>query len=349
MKNLYKSIFFIFLISLTSINASDRKVLVEIFTNSHCPLCPPSHTAINNYLATSNGTNIEYIYYHMVFPYSSDQLYKDNPNDADNKNNFYGPVSSTPKAYFNGTLVGNSYNNWQSSLDNLVAEQSSFEIALSGNYTENDFTINADITKTAETAESDLTINFVVVENVEYQGQNGIKDHKNVMRKIANVNGDAINISLNETKNMQSTFANNNLWNNTNLRVVVFIQSSSSKNVYQSNSIAYSDLMLTSIENNQTLSDNFKLEQNYPNPFNPSTKINYTIPSVTKENFPSSQNVELVIYDILGNEISTLVNGNKSPGNYEVTFNAENLSNGVYYYQLKANNFLESKKLLLLK
>ncbi|MCB0743044.1 MAG: Omp28-related outer membrane protein, partial [Ignavibacteriae bacterium] len=326
MKNLYKSFFFIFLISLTSINASDRKVLVEIFTNSHCPLCPPSHTAINNYLATSNGTNIEYIYYHMVFPYSSDQLYKDNPNDSDNKNNYYGPVSSTPKAYFNGTLVGNSYNNWQSSLDNLVAEQSSFEIALTGNYTENDFTINADITKTAETAESDLTINFVVVENVEYQGQNGIKDHKNVMRKIANVNGDAINISLNETKNMQSTFANNNLWNSSNLRVVVFIQSSSSKNVYQSNSIAFSDLMLTSIESNQTLSDNFKLEQNYPNPFNPSTKINFTIPSFSKENFPSSQNVELVIYDILGNKISTLVNGNKSPGNYEVTFNAENLS-----------------------
>ena len=85
----------------------------------------------------------------------------------------------------------------------------------------------------------------------------------------------------------------------------------------------------------------FALEQNYPNPFNPTTKINYSI----KE----KGNVELKIFDLLGSEIATLVNEEKSPGNYEVFFDASNLSSGVYLYTIKAGSFVQTRKMMLMK
>ena len=94
----------------------------------------------------------------------------------------------------------------------------------------------------------------------------------------------------------------------------------------------------------------FSLEQNYPNPFNPSTKIKYVIPNVETLQSTSIQ-VTLKIYDVLGNEITTLVNEQQQPGIYEVEFNTKemNLTSGVYFYQLRANNFVETKKMILNK
>ena len=85
----------------------------------------------------------------------------------------------------------------------------------------------------------------------------------------------------------------------------------------------------------------FELGQNYPNPFNPSTRITYSI--------PKSSFVTLKVYDILGNEIATLVNQTQDAGNYNVSFNAENLSNGIYIYSLNADNFTDVKKMILMK
>ena len=83
------------------------------------------------------------------------------------------------------------------------------------------------------------------------------------------------------------------------------------------------------------------LSQNFPNPFNPSTKIKYSIPQASK--------VIIKVFDILGNEIETLVKEEKQTGTYEITWYAENLPSGVYFYQLKAGNFVETQKMLLLK
>ena len=85
----------------------------------------------------------------------------------------------------------------------------------------------------------------------------------------------------------------------------------------------------------------YKLNQNFPNPFNPSTTINYSIP---KESI-----VTLKIYNILGQEVKTLVSESKAPGNYNVRFNASELSSGVYFYSLKAGNYYQVKKMMLLK
>jgi hypothetical protein len=94
-------------------------------------------------------------------------------------------------------------------------------------------------------------------------------------------------------------------------------------------------------DNNTTLPNTFSLSQNYPNPFNPTTIISYQL-SV-------SGMVTLKVYNILGQEVATLVNSEKAAGEYKVSFNASNLPSGIYLYQLRAGNFVETKKMMLMK
>lgn len=99
---------------------------------------------------------------------------------------------------------------------------------------------------------------------------------------------------------------------------------------------------MTSVEdNNQAIPNLFTLSQNYPNPFNPYTKIQYSVPTFCK--------VSLKIFDVLGREVEILIDEEKKPGVYTVEFNANKLASGVYFYQLRAPNFVSTKKLLLLK
>jgi hypothetical protein len=103
---------------------------------------------------------------------------------------------------------------------------------------------------------------------------------------------------------------------------------------------------LTDIEETANIPHAFELSQNYPNPFNPTTTIEYSVP--VKVNSESSM-VKLIIYDILGREVAELVDGYKSAGRYKVSFNAEALTSGVYFYTLKAGNYVESKKMIVVK
>lgn len=137
------------------------------------------------------------------------------------------------------------------------------------------------------------------------------------------------------------------------------------------------DTTLTFVKTERNVTPTFELSQNYPNPFNPSTTIKYTIPyssgilnsvqhvsrtETPNQTMPTGSQVQddnvhvsLKIYDILGREVATLVNDNKKPGTYEVEFNAEYLSSGIYFYKLqvyasrRAGELIETKKMLLLK
>ncbi len=100
--------------------------------------------------------------------------------------------------------------------------------------------------------------------------------------------------------------------------------------------------------NSNTIPTVFKLEQNYPNPFNPTTKIKYTIPSSINSAIEGAL-IQLKIYDILGNVINTLVNEVKSPGVYEAEFDASSFSSGVYFYQLRVNEYFDTKKMILIR
>ena len=115
----------------------------------------------------------------------------------------------------------------------------------------------------------------------------------------------------------------------------------------------YQDSVTDADEENNKIPGNFVLMQNYPNPFNPSTKIKFSIPQDVKR---ETRNVSLKVYDVLGNEVATLVNEEKSPGTFEVEFNSDrhsreagSLTSGVYFYQLKTGNYTQTKKMLLIK
>ncbi|MDQ3022164.1 MAG: T9SS type A sorting domain-containing protein [Bacteroidota bacterium] len=100
----------------------------------------------------------------------------------------------------------------------------------------------------------------------------------------------------------------------------------------------------------QSLSNNipekFSLSQNYPNPFNPTTKIKFDLPSIVN-NILSI--VSLKIFDVLGKEVAKLFNEKLSPGSYEVEFNGSNFSSGIYFYKLETENFIQTKRMILLK
>lgn len=100
--------------------------------------------------------------------------------------------------------------------------------------------------------------------------------------------------------------------------------------------------LVTAVEPiNNTVPDKFSLEQNYPNPFNPVTNINF--------NIPKAGNVKLVVFDAVGKEVATLVNGSYNAGTYKVDFDASHLSTGVYFYRLETDGFTDIKKMMLVK
>jgi len=117
------------------------------------------------------------------------------------------------------------------------------------------------------------------------------------------------------------------------------------KQIDDDGTFKYSDVITVPMD----VPDNYYLSQNYPNPFNPSTVINYQLPQASK--------VIIKIYDILGNEIITLVDGNKAAGSYSVTFDASNLASGIYIYELIAvdpstgsgHSFVSRNKMMLIK
>jgi len=135
---------------------------------------------------------------------------------------------------------------------------------------------------------------------------------------------------------------------------------------YEYSEVLIFSITITSVELNVNIPTEFSLSQNYPNPFNPTTNISYTIPNIVipvsssdeDQNLndfasqgPRSGNtfVSLKIYNILGKEIRTLVNEQKSPGTYEIAFNGEGLPSGIYFYKLTYGNKSITKKMNLIK
>ncbi len=139
-----------------------------------------------------------------------------------------------------------------------------------------------------------------------------------------------------------------------NYKIKVTSQSDSTIFGISENEFSVIDTVTGIDTHNNSLPDIFQLHQNYPNPFNPATVIKYSIP--TLQNFSSGKRentrgifVQLNVYDVLGRKVASLVNELQQPGNYQVTFNANNLTSGIYIYQLRAGEFVQSRKLVLLK
>lgn len=111
-----------------------------------------------------------------------------------------------------------------------------------------------------------------------------------------------------------------------------------------------SSIIMTDVYNlTKEIPIEYSLKQNYPNPFNPITRIQYSIPLKVKSGESKVNNITLKIYDVLGKEVVVLVNQKQLPGNYEVELDASQFPSGIYFYRLTAEEFIETKKMVLLK
>ena len=111
---------------------------------------------------------------------------------------------------------------------------------------------------------------------------------------------------------------------------------------YKHNLIIFGQDYVTNIKPTEEINiNNFRIINTYPNPFNQSSIVNFKC--------SISGNVSIVVYDLLGREVKTLVNEYKQPGTYQVSFNAEGLSSGIYFYKLIAGDFSETKKMILIR
>ncbi|MFN0158687.1 MAG: Omp28-related outer membrane protein [Bacteroidota bacterium] len=322
------------------VHAQQQSVLVEVFTNSHCGVCPPAHATLNSYSMGANGAYVQFIYYHMLFPYPSDPLAQANTTDPAARNQYYGPFGATPVAFFDGALQSNSYSTWTTKLNNRVAIARPLVITLSGSSITNGLSVTATLAATATIPETDLKVFFTLVENSTYVGNNGVSPQNYVLRKMINGSGgEAFAIANGQTVVLTKQVTFTNVSDPTRAGVVVFVQSAGTKSVVQSQYIPYG--MLTSIQPGEEQPSAFRLHQNFPNPFNPSTEISFTLPT---QSF-----VSLKIFNLLGEEVATIVSDELQAGNYSRQWTPEGLSSGVYFYRLKAGSFSETRKLALLK
>ena len=100
-------------------------------------------------------------------------------------------------------------------------------------------------------------------------------------------------------------------------------------------------LTLTGIKKEEEVPTEYSIDQNYPNPFNPSTKIKFALPKTAQTN--------IIIYDLLGRKIRTLLNNELEAGYYEISFDANNLPGGIYFYRIQSGDFIQTKKMILMK
>jgi hypothetical protein len=105
--------------------------------------------------------------------------------------------------------------------------------------------------------------------------------------------------------------------------------------------LSFSGTLITSVDSKSIMPDAYSLSQNYPNPFNPSTAIDY---SLAKVSF-----IQLRIFDVLGREVKTIIHKKESAGKHTVYFDASDMNSGIYFYRITADDFVESKKMILIK
>jgi len=356
-----------------SLQAEQRKVLIEMFTNSHCISCVPAYEFFRSFASTNPAAGYTSdVFYHIAQPGVEDSLYIENAADPDGRNLYYGPYTGLPILFVDGTFYGSNLKTWEQGISSRSAVSSPFVITLSGSISGQWLSVQTSVMQTSNVSQNDLALYVVGTEDViSYVGKNGVSPLVGAMRiMITGPRGESFKIAKGQTKVLTYTIRLDTNWDTEHIFIVAFIQSKSTKEVFQSERISATMLVPTDVETKTDLTSNkFALDQNYPNPFNPTTHLRFTVPKAHQPSaeigdFPPEADaplaqrfVSLKIYDVLGREVVTLVNETMKPGTYSVEWNASRFASGVYYYQLcahqkdggQAGNFVSVKKMVLIK
>jgi len=354
MKQIY-AIFFAVLLSF-SFNIeranSQNNVLLEYCTGTWCQWCPCGHDIINEILI--NFPNTVVLGYHGA---GSDpwQSYSSGIRGLMG----FSAYPTGVIGRFSGVISRTGWNNEVVIQSSLI--QPGVSIAVSNkSYDANSRTLNATVKITAL---SDLTgeyfVNYVLTENNLIYSQTGNSScagnptyvHKHVVKSMMNGDvGELIN-SGTWTTGQEVTRTINYVVpvspqvdnpENCDLNIFVY-KGGSSYSVTNNVKQAYKTPLTgtVGISNQNITPSEYKLTQNYPNPFNPNTNFSFSI--------PRNEKVSVKIYDMLGNEVETYVDGELSAGTYSIVVDGTNLSSGVYFYTMTAGSFTETKRMVLMK
>lgn len=340
---------------------TDQSIYLAITRNGEGPVGPASYVVSKDlaapeflsFKAFQNPSVTRVIDFHFV---SSERLYQDVPPVE-------GPVitatSEEGKNVFTGELVYSSDEN------GVYNYKASLELANDGNYTFvasgqdaggtnfADITVSATIKKALPSQTTDLVSTLVPGRLII--PANALRNSTTIMA-ISDINEKAIDfgsadLQLQRQATLQMSFEGysensrvfrleNGEWrfvggeiSKDGKTISVLVDRLGKYSVREADAEQLAEL--------ESTPDSYRLSQNYPNPFNPTTTINYDL--------PQEGQVTIKVFDILGQEVATLVDGHFAPGYYKVTFDAERLATGVYFYQIKAGEFKQLKKMMVVK
>lgn len=338
--------------------ADSNNVVVEEATGTWCGYCPCGHAFITQILAEHPKTVV--ILYHGPPSYG-------NPQDPWATTGYpmiqlFG-MNSYPTAIF-GRITGPiSRSLWVSTASSQALLPTNVKIVVT-NQTLNlaTRTISATIESTAlQNLTDTYNIYYNITENHLVNPQNfyaacgtaGIQNdyvHGHVSRAL--VNGTTGELLSNTPWNQNTTITKQLSYvipagidlANIDLNIIVFKNTppyGTNAAVQNGMTVKRADLTVTGVGNTEIIPTKYSLEQNYPNPFNPTTNIRFTV--------PKSGHATLKIFDISGKEISTYLNAYIEAGSYNAPFDGSQLNSGIYFYSLKAGEFSETKKMMLIK
>jgi hypothetical protein len=353
-----KTLFLVFCIGIIPISkpvhAGEKVVLIELFTNSGCIPCRPANEYFNSWLSTyEKKDRVAVVKYYVWWPWPSDPFYNSTA-DLIRVRKYHYDFYGVPWAFIDGFLDGGfSYSTWQSLIENRLNSPSPFDISVTGITSGNANDIEVTITPTGDAIPAGtLRLHIIIVEtHINFTGPNGDPVHHYVMRDmITGAQGETFTISLHEAKNFEKSFDWNSDWNFENGRIVFFVQLVESNEVLQSSMIPVDDISepTPAYAGEIDIPSSYLLYQNYPNPFNPSTVIRYGL--------PQRSSVKLEVYNVMGQQVTTLVNGDFEAGYYEVEWHSGPAASGLYFYRIESvshestsNRHVEMKSMILIK
>ena len=289
---------------------------------------------------------IAVIRYHVWWPSSSDPYYQFNIEENASRNNYYGN-NYTPHLFIDGnTDAGSNYPAWESQFMAQYAVPSDWEISATGTFNILNRTARVNVHIVLGGANPD-GVEFVrtalVENNIYWPAPNGINWHEQTFRDmIPNVNGVTITPDENGIFDTNLEFTVDEIIVEDNCDLVMFIQSTRYRQIYQGYRLPFSELQITSVEEEQEqLPQALSLLGNYPNPFNASTVIKFVV--------PSSGKVNLDVYNLAGEKISSLLSEVLDAGEHSVTFDADGLPSGIYFYKLDYSGQIITQRMALVK
>ena len=345
---------------LESASRTNQKVFVEDFTATDwCPYCGTGSLAMSALLDDFPETLITIQWQVDSDTFNENDCQYESQGDClDVRSDLYS-IEGIPTEVFNGSysVVGTDfqdlpemYNVYDTVFQNITPDTTFYELIING--TKDSLTVDYAVKVTLEIDTDSINQNlhiFIVEDSISatwsyFNNPDTIAYARNVVR-MWSTHALAIN-GQDESQTFEGSFViDDNAWNPDHIKITAIVQNDSTNEVYQAAQQNINSFTLQT-DNNFNIPNQFTLHQNYPNPFNPVTTLRYDL--------AENGLVNITIYDMLGREVKTLVNQTQDAGYRSVIWDATNdygkpVSAGIYLYQIQAGEYMQTKKMVLLK